>query len=600
MVIRALIMAPVLTLLALACMVGDVGTFDAPPPPPRNFYAATTGNDANPGTVGSPWRTVQHAADFLRVNVLPTASSDVVVNLAAGDYGTLALTALDSGPTGFTVQYHCNAAIGTCRLLGGKSVTGWSTYSGSISRAAVTSCPQIIWENDVPARKARFPAYVSDGTHPQAFAPYLLTEGVAASSTVLQYVSGDLSPGAWSLTDAQVFIWSGGSGRAWFTDTIPIASLNLGARQFTLTQNTRYTIESGSRYFVQGVLSFLVGAGQFYCDSAALQLYYWPNNAPIGSQTITMPTVQDVVTMIGADGTHRVSRVTLDGLAIQYSDFGPFFRQAYPNDGDSGEGHTYPGYDRLYTLPSARHGGVRMENVDHVTVQRCQIKDHGYDGVYMRQYGQRVLFVNDEFQQIGHTGIYADNNYPGEGDVLNTNTFRNLRIHDFGQLVGSGAGIALTNSGTNYERNLRVYNGPRYGLTWYGYCDGTIPTTSLYVRNNLTEYFWVTNVGQDSGDVGGVYSFCLNDVGGPVPVNTWNQGIIDSVLAHASMTDQAPNGLFFDGGSSGSVGTNIKITNTSGAGFRSAGGVTFTLTNVTSTAVVDTANIGTDVGFPFP
>src|SRR5580765_6137522 len=28
------------------------------------YYVATTGNDSNPGTVGSPWLTLQHAVDY--------------------------------------------------------------------------------------------------------------------------------------------------------------------------------------------------------------------------------------------------------------------------------------------------------------------------------------------------------------------------------------------------------------------------------------------------------------------------------------------------------------------------------------------------------
>ncbi len=44
----------------------------------QSFYVSTTGNDANPGTLSAPWRTVQHAAD--------TARPGSTVNVRGGVY----------------------------------------------------------------------------------------------------------------------------------------------------------------------------------------------------------------------------------------------------------------------------------------------------------------------------------------------------------------------------------------------------------------------------------------------------------------------------------------------------------------------------------
>jgi len=46
--------------------------------PNSSFYVATTGNDSNPGTQASPWRTIQHAAD--------TARAGSTVNVRGGIY----------------------------------------------------------------------------------------------------------------------------------------------------------------------------------------------------------------------------------------------------------------------------------------------------------------------------------------------------------------------------------------------------------------------------------------------------------------------------------------------------------------------------------
>src|SRR5580692_4730184 len=46
--------------------------------PNSSFYVSTTGDDANAGTKGAPWRTIQHAAD--------TAQAGSTVNVLGGVY----------------------------------------------------------------------------------------------------------------------------------------------------------------------------------------------------------------------------------------------------------------------------------------------------------------------------------------------------------------------------------------------------------------------------------------------------------------------------------------------------------------------------------
>lgn len=49
------------------------------------YYVATTGNDSNPGTSGSPWLTLQHALNFLQSSI-DTAGFAVTINNADGTY----------------------------------------------------------------------------------------------------------------------------------------------------------------------------------------------------------------------------------------------------------------------------------------------------------------------------------------------------------------------------------------------------------------------------------------------------------------------------------------------------------------------------------
>lgn len=63
----------------------------------RNFYVSTSGNDANDGTVGAPWATLQKAADV--VGALDTSVSAVIVNVADGTYAPVILKQPTGGGT---------------------------------------------------------------------------------------------------------------------------------------------------------------------------------------------------------------------------------------------------------------------------------------------------------------------------------------------------------------------------------------------------------------------------------------------------------------------------------------------------------------------
>lgn len=108
-------------------------------------YVATTGSDAADGSIGTPWLTIQHAADSVLCGD--------VVNVAAGTYNERVL--VDNSCTvgnGITFQ---GAAAATTFIDGGDVHTGWSLYSSCSSvgvyrksNATIGYTPQsAAWEN---------------------------------------------------------------------------------------------------------------------------------------------------------------------------------------------------------------------------------------------------------------------------------------------------------------------------------------------------------------------------------------------------------------------------------------------------------------------
>jgi hypothetical protein len=100
------------------------------------YYVAPNGNDTNPGTVTSPFRTWQRARDVVRT-VNANMTGDIYVYLRGGNYpvsSTIELGPNDSGTNGYRVIY-ARYPNETPVLDGGVQVTGWTKHSGNIWKA---------------------------------------------------------------------------------------------------------------------------------------------------------------------------------------------------------------------------------------------------------------------------------------------------------------------------------------------------------------------------------------------------------------------------------------------------------------------------------
>jgi hypothetical protein len=592
---------------ALACALGAglVASFGIAPANAAiqaEFHVSPTGSDTTgTGSTASPWATIEHARDYIESNGLnDNMTGDIDVLVAAGDYyvdETIAFDEADSGSNGFSVNYRNQDAVGSAHFIGGEEITGWTQHSGDIYKAFVGPDWRFdtLYENGARATKARYPNYAPNADYTLSKAPYLYSEN-SGQYNVLQYKPGDLDPTGWDLTDAQVFVWALGPA-AWFTDTTPISSIDTSTRQVLLSHDARYLLRANSRYVVQGVLQLLDQPGEFHLDTSSGYLYYWAKDGSVSGQTIIAPKVQTIVSLQGSSESSRVHHVQFDGLSFEGSDFTDWYRHAWPLDGASGEGHAYPQYDRQINMPQHRTGMFFLQNTDHIVIQNSRFVDSGYSAIYLLFYNQNNTVSGNLIEHSGHSGIYLEGRYPGEGDVSKNNVLTNNVIHDVGELVGNGSGVYLMNSGGNEVSYSEIYNSPRYAIAFDTYVG--IPLADIYLQGNVMKNLKISNMAQDSGDTAPIYSW-----GRSKAANTVDQVTIDRVYAHPSMQDFAPNGVFMDNESSGQVFSNIKVTNTQGVAYRTNSSSGHTLTNVSwqagfNDALMDYANIGSTADFPY-
>lgn len=588
-------------------------------PPSGPWWVATTGSDSTgDGSAANPWATIGKARDYIRANLLNvTQRADLVVNVRAGTYvAPLAFSAADSGYNGHVVHYLSYDGPGQAIISGGSTVSGWAS-SGPGFVADVPSQFYTMWESGNRGISARLPKLNPGASFPCSFAPYFLVgAGDVASQDTMIYSSSDFDPAAYNVSDLQVVIWPGGSSvaRAWLTDTAPVASVNTGTTELTMTNPVKFIPYGGhARYFIQGVKDNWTDAGEWYLDRSGNKLYYIPVT---DTSDVVIPTAgTELVQFFGNSPGTPCQNIVFEGFAVAYADYVPWYTSGYAwNDVTLTQSHPSPqphvldpSYDYFASQPQFHVGAVHLRHTSNVTLLNCHVSRVGMHGVYFDGYGQNNLISGCWIEQTGIDGIRFDGQYPGESYLgqLGNNIVYNTKINNVGQLSGGASAVGIANSGNNTIHYCHLLNGPRKGV-WI-FADYPLPASYVYASGNVIDHVLAENFCQDSGDTGAVTMTALNNSA----VNTVSQTIINNTAAESSMHDVAPNGGFCDDQTNGQVWTNVNVTNQgAGAQFRQNNSSGHVLTNTSfnadgtvngsfNPALMDTANIGTTGSFPY-
>jgi hypothetical protein len=560
------------------------------------FFVSPHGDDRGPGTISAPWRTIRHARDYIRASDSGSMHCDITVNLLAGVYRVsqpIDFTSADSGANGYRVIYRSFNGPGRAQLLGSQRVSGWQPYQGDIYRTQIGAGRGVytLYANGQRVTTARTPAR----TAAHALAPYLTSTGVNGSDAQLSFAPGDINP-AWNLSGAQVVVWSGGTW-SWFTDTVPIQSVDYSTDTITLADPTRFPLYQyghGSRYFLQNSLSFLTAPNEYYYDPSSGYLYYWPSSGTMRGQDVEVPVVNTILNIAGARD------MTFDGLGLRYTNFQDWYRYGWNTSNGSGENHEYPGYDEQIEMTQNRYGTITMTGTQDVTLNALNIAETGFHAIYMLFANDHDTVSNSEMGDAGANGIKVEGPYPGEGNLATGNVFTDDYIHNVGELVeGDAAAIKLMDSSDDVISHGLFTYSPRYAVGWAVWPN--IPVADDYGYGEQLSYLKIEHVGQDSGDMGAIYAYETDNQPSSV-----RQVTIDDVNADPSMPDVPPSGINMDFGTCGISFTDVQVTNAEKTQFNAGKGLTcYPFDNVTWSGTFDPSQmrysqIGLTRDFPYP
>ncbi len=382
----------------------------------RCFYVSPRGDDRWSGTVPAPsgtagrgadgpFATLARARDAIRVlRAQGGVDGPIDVLVLGGTYRfsePLVLDARDSGTPEHPVTY---AAFPGERpvLSGGRALTGWEPYRGTIVQCAVPSGTVFrqLFHDDRRQIRARWPA--RDPAEPRyggwAFIEEVIPKRAGEPYPRTFRCGPERPTRRWDRPQqAEVFIhpWL-----CWLNDIIPIESVDESGT-ITLTRcahHGKHELTVGNRFIVENVLEELRGPGQWCLDAEAGTVYFWPpggsvGEGTVGEGTVVAPVTDRIIELRGTDGD-PVHDIAITGFTLAHT------RSPFPDHQHAETFHS----------PGLRGGTVHLEHAERCRIERNTFRSVGADGVHLEGYNAHNTIAANEFAYPGACGVSVASN----------------------------------------------------------------------------------------------------------------------------------------------------------------------------------------------
>jgi hypothetical protein len=561
--VRSLLAVAVLASAVLAATVTN--QMPASAATQATYYVAPDGNDTNPGTITSPFRTLERARDVVRT-INASMTGDIYVYLRGGSYpvnSTIELGPSDSGTNGYRVIYAAHANE-TPVLEGGFQVTGWTQHSGNIWKATLDRGSKLrsLYVNDKRAYMAS-KTINSAGCH----GTYNITAGQAAwawesgsQCDGARYSQSDFPAIASNHEDIEIE-----TATTWTTAIVGVRQVTTdGANRVALFQQPGAAIAQGAfngnaqvsgSHKVMNAYEFLDTPGEFYLDQPSRTVYYYKASSEnMATATVYAPNhVPTLLRIAGTSTSGHARNITISGLTVQHSDWNLFnvagsaLKQAQQGNLGAlayakGNFHVY-----YYRNVDVAPGIIQVQNADGLILQRNRIQHTGADGISMVNDVQSTQLIGNYTNDIAGSAIvvgHPQHVYIGDHTSTNREKYspqveglpknieiKNNYIYDSAVLFNGHSPISAYFADTLTIQRNRIEKTPWSGITlgwgWWNFdgSSGSIapnrPTTTA--RNNNISYNHIINTVQKLSDTAPIYT--LGSQPGTTIQNNYLQGV---------------------------------------------------------------------------
>ena len=470
------------------------------------YYVSPTGSDTNPGTLGAPFQTLDHARSAVQqLAINPSGlSGDINVYLRGGTYlltAPVQFGITDSGNNGYTISYR-NYQNETPILSGGKIVTGWSNRTLTDPTDKVMKAATGL---NSPSRSF----YVNEA---RAYRTHI--DGTAAAINWTQTSTGYTTGGApllsgYPLSTAIEFIYRGRDSSApvkplWIesrclvsnitASTVTMLGTGSSPNCFSYTTGLVTTGATNTIPYptaIENIYEILKNNGEWYLDTSgttaagqqAGTLYYIPR--PMEDMSIALavvPTLQTLISVSGANFTSKVRNLRFSGLAFEYTNYqkpstAQGFSEMQANFSTDRNGTT--------TVVDKVPAAVVLHAVDNVAIENSHFTHLGGAGLNLEQAtnatvrGNVFNDISSNGIQIGDIGDYSNSDLLSTNDSIMDNYIHDIGV-EFRGAVGIWVGYTRSVVIAHNQLNNLPYTGISMGWGW-----GAMVTEKSAWRNQI-------------------------------------------------------------------------------------------------------------------
>lgn len=407
--------------------------------PQSTFFVATNGNDANPGTIASPFLTPGRAQTAVRA-ALAAGVKDPVVDFRGGIYpitSTLALTSADSAASGHTVTWQSHVGENAI-FSGGAQVSGWTVCvtadaicnsgDGTTYQATITDpanfrefyfCPDGTFSTCLHRPRA----HGSEGASVGGFTHNTSTGATTASSGT---VYGAMSSFA-NKTDMEVIgLWTWGNTHckvASIAGTPPVVTLNTACSSRFGWINTN-GFDTVWPLWIENAYEFLVppdpaGGGRsgcgalsgcWYLNRTTHVLYYQPKAGENMATAIAyVPKLEKLVSGTGA------ANITFSRLTFAFDSWlGTDTAGAYVPMVSGQHCSTTACTDFAAGTGEAMHGALEFDGTSHDLTFNHDLFAHNAARtlLFRARFQTSTIYANDFEDNGGGALQYGENTEP--------------------------------------------------------------------------------------------------------------------------------------------------------------------------------------------
>ncbi|KAA2247289.1 fibronectin type III domain-containing protein [Solihabitans fulvus] len=450
--------------LAVGALVAGAGIAGAQDRWGQDVYVAPGGDDAAPGTLFRPVRTLTHARDLVRARN-QQLTADLTVHLLPGVFRLsepLALDARDSGSNGHRIVWQ---GTGVTVLSGGRQVTGWHEVPGRPGLFAAPAPAGLdntrqLYVNGVREQRAMGAVPVTltaTDTGYTASAP-TMAGWRNPSDAEFVYTAGEAlwnvqryGLGQWTEPRCPIASISGGTitmaQPCWDNSTRRVVFPNIPGRTVNMVGPGDLTNHRQPAY-VENAFELLDTPGEWYFDRAAHTVYYQPKpGEDLRFADVEMPALEKLVDGAGT-AQAPIHDVAFRGLRYSYA---TWLSPSSPE----GFSEIQAGY-RITGPTGYATQGLCQFVAGGTCPYASWTKEPGNVSV---SHGQRVEFTDSVFAHLGAAGL--DLGDGAQDSVVRGDVFTDISGN--GVQVG-GVDQPQAADGADLTRGVQVTDNHLYGL----------------------------------------------------------------------------------------------------------------------------------------